>query len=613
MFRKLALASSIAAITTASYAGTFETNGFTQPIHSVEGAKNVADADGLATGSVLLKLGAEYAANDTITFTFNNAKATNSNWPTSLTSVTPGTGASTLGAAATAADTTLNFAASTNYVAGDIVTLGTDTTQYRIKSLGTAAAVTMTPVVAVTVANGAAIITRNNKTISLGLVNSTDSSATYRVISVGGAGSPTSSVGTLIPTPMINVKTSDAIARATTISVASATSTGSAMDTTAGTAGVMSTVTQYGFKIGTAFNQTVDVEQNSKAFVGGDTTTGTDVLGITFTAGTTGAGATATVSGAGVLTQNAATAAVVASINSVVHTITGDLAFMDDDAATAGVQSTSGLTDNVGSITPALQTTGTTFTLTDTSMTSVNATITKDQAAAVIPTQTFSGSAKTLYTSNTVTASDTITYTGVGTWGLNGAAITVYGVPMGTTVDRMIWVNNKGASAAAVTASVVAGGVTTSDLSLGTVAAASSTSVDEALDTALAAAGVTLPANSRATVTLSAPVKAADVTVSASYKVIADNDRLSLETSDTIQDSVSVSGTIAPSSDCADATVVQAVGSAAATTLTITNTIRTATSTDAIAAQAMTMGNINIDDIDCASGGGTVATTTVAK
>jgi hypothetical protein len=286
---------------------------------------------------------------------------------------------------------------------------------------------------------------------------------------------------------------------------------------------------------------------------------------------------------------------------------------MDDDAATAGVQSTSGLTDNVGSITPALQTTGTTFTLTDTSMTSVNATITKDQAAAVIPTQTFSGSAKTLYTSNTVTASDTITYTGVGTWGLNGAAITVYGVPMGTTVDRMIWVNNKGASAAAVTASVVAGGVTTSDLSLGTVAAASSTSVDEALDTALAAAGVTLPANSRATVTLSAPVKAADVTVSASYKVIADNDRLSLETSDTIQDSVSVSGTIAPSSDCADATVVQAVGSAAATTLTITNTIRTATSTDAIAAQAMTMGNINIDDIDCASGGGTVATTTVAK
>jgi hypothetical protein len=412
---------------------------------------------------------------------------------------------------------------------------------------------------------------------------------------------------------MINVKTSDAIARATTISVASATSTGSAMDTTAGTAGVMSTVTQYGFKIGTAFNQTVDVEQNSKAFVGGDTTTGTDVLGITFTAGTTGAGATATVSGAGVLTQNAATTAVVASINSVVHTITGDLAFMDDDAATAGVQSTSGLTDNVGSITPALQTTGTTFTLTDTSMTSVNATITKDQAAAVIPTQTFSGSAKTLYTSNTVTASDTITYTGVGTWGLNGAAITVYGVPMGTTVDRMIWVNNKGASAAAVTASVVAGGVTTSDLSLGTVAAASSTSVDEALDTALAAAGVTLPANSRATVTLSAPVKAADVTVSASYKVIADNDRLSLETSDTIQDSVSVSGTIAPPSDCADATVAQAAGSAAASTLTLTNGIRATASVDVIAAQAMTMGNINIDDIDCAVGGGTVATTTVAK
>jgi hypothetical protein len=612
MFRKLALASSIAAITTASFAGTFETNGFTQPIHSVEGLKNVADADGAGVGSVLLKLGAEYAANDTITFTFNNAKATNSNWPTSLTSVTPGTGASTLAAAATAADTTLNFTATTNYVAGDIVTLGADTTQYRIKSLANAAAVTMTPVVATTVAQGGAIITRNNKTISLGLVNSTDTSATYRVISVGGANNPTSSVGTLIPTPMINIKTSDAIARATTLAVTSATSTGTAMDTTAGTASVMSTVTQYGFAIGTAFNQTVDVEQNSKAFVGSDTTTGTDVLGITFTAGTTAAGATATVNGSGALTQNAATAAVVASINSVVHTITGDFAFMDD-AVTAGVQSTSGLTDDVNTVTPALQTTGTTFTLTDTSMTSVNATITKDQATAVIPTQTFTGKAVTSYTSNTATATDTITYTGVGTWGLNGAAITVYGVPMGSTVDRMIWVNNKGASAAAVTATVISGGVTTADLSLGTVAAASSTSVDEALDTALATAGVTLPANSRATVTLSAPVKAADVTVSASYKVIADNDRLSLETSDTIQDSVTVSGTIAAPSNCADATVAQAAGSAAATTLTITNGIRATASTDAIAAQAMTMGAINIDDIDCAVGGGTVATTTVAK
>ena len=608
MFKKLALATSVAAITAASHAGTLESNGFTQPIHSKEGLKNVADADGAGVGSVLFKLGAEYAANDTITFTFNNAKATNSNWPTSLTSVTPGTGASTLGAAATAADTTLNFAATTNYVAGDIVTLGADTTQYRIKSLAIRTAVTMTPAVAVTVGIGLGIITRNNKTISLGLVNSTDTAATYRVISVGGAGTPTSSVGTLIPTPMINVKTADAIARSTTVAINSATSTGAAMDTTSGTATVASTVTQYGFKIGTAFNQTVDVEQNSKAFVGEDTTTGTDVLGITFTAGTTGAGATATVNASGVLTQNAATAASVATINTVVHTITGDFSFMDD-AVTAGVQSSSGLTDSSGTVTGALQTTGTTFTLTDTSMASVNATITKDQTAAVIPTQTFTGKAVTKYTSNSTTSTDTITYSAVGTWGLNGAAITVYGVPMGSTVDRMIWINNKGSSAATVTATVTSGGVTTTGLSLGSVAALSSTSVDEAIDTALATAGVTLPSNSRATIKLSAPVKAADVTVSASYKVIADNDRLSLETSDTIQDTVSVTGTIAAPTNCSDASVTQAAsGTSAAGGLT--------TNTGAVSAgvlAARTSGNINIRDLDCAAGGGSVATTTVAK
>jgi len=62
------------------------------------------------------------------------------------------------------------------------------------------------------------------------------------------------------------------------------------------------------------------------------------------------------------------------------------------------------------------------------------------------------------------------------------------------------------------------------------------------IDTALSGAGVTLPNNSRATITIDSPVKQADITVSAAYKHIGDADRLILETSDTIEDTLTQSG-----------------------------------------------------------------------
>ena len=543
MYKKLLLASAIASIATAAGAGTLDSTGFTQPAHGKEGARNVADADGLGAGSVLLRLGGEYAANDTITFTFNNAKATNSNWPTSLTSITPGSRTTTTLAASCAKGATVcNFATNQNIVDGDLFTVPGDTTLHRVMNRGTANATVFTPALVATEAQAAVISLQNPKTMSLGLVNSDDNSATYRVLSTGGAGSPTSTVGTLIPTPMININTTQAVAAATTLSVASATSTGVAMDTTAGTATVMSTVQEHTVTASTKFNQVVDVEASSKAFVGSGAATGTDTLVLTYAAGTTAAGSTVTVNGSGVITTNAATTAIASSASSSVMTVNGDFAFMDDNTATAGCQSTSGLASSTGSSTAALNTNCTEFTMTDTTMATTTLTLTKDQAAAVIPTQTYTGSQKISYTSNATAASDTNAYSDLGSWTLNGASITVYGVPMGATVDRMLWVNNKGASDVAVTAAVTSGGTTTSNLSLGTAAALSNTSVDEALDTALAAAGVTLPANSRANVVISAPAKAADITVSASYKVIADADRLSLETSDTIDDVVSVTG-----------------------------------------------------------------------
>jgi hypothetical protein len=337
----------------------------------------------------------------------------------------------------------------------------------------------------------------------------------------------------------------------------------------------------------------------------------------TLNAGTDGTNAS--VDGSGALTlSNSAGTAVVATIDKVVHTVNGDWSFLDTDATTAGCQ-TSQITGTAG---PTL-TVGTScekITISDSIIADYTLTITKNVAAQVIKDQTYDGNSVYTWTSNGSTATSTTTYASLGSWTLNGASITVYGVPMGSTVDRMIWINNKGSADATATATVMAGGSSYGPYSLGTVAGMTSSSVDETIDTALTTAGVTLPANSRANVQIDAPVKSSDITVSASYKVIADNDRLSLETSDTIQDTITVSGTIDAPSNCSDATVVQAAGTTAAnaltgasasTNFTVTTTMGAGTLT--VPVLTLTPGNMNIDDIDCAAGGGTVATTTSSK
>ena len=69
-----------------------------------------------------------------------------------------------------------------------------------------------------------------------------------------------------------------------------------------------------------------------------------------------------------------------------------------------------------------------------------------------------------------------------------------------------------------------------------------------ALDSALTAAGVTLADNSRANIVFESPVQAADLTLSAAYKHIADADRLTIETSDTTVGNISCTGTTSANS-----------------------------------------------------------------
>ena len=104
---------------------------------------------------------------------------------------------------------------------------------------------------------------------------------------------------------------------------------------------------------------------------------------------------------------------------------------------------------------------------------------------------------------------------------------------MGSAVSRFIWVNNKGATAADFTYTATMNGSSYGPYSVATVAAKTAGSLGGLIDTDLASRGIYVAPSSRANITLTAPVKAADITVSASYKHIGDADRLALETSDT--------------------------------------------------------------------------------
>jgi hypothetical protein len=522
-------------------------------------------------------------------------------------------------------DTVLIFDGSHGAVIGDQFTVaGEGTTNFTITAVNTNA-ITFTPATATAVNNNAALTFIDVKDMTFSLVSSSDTAATYRVS--GSPANGTTTVGSLCPVVVPAVKKAGLLAgTAATVAFSAKTGSGTAFDALATTTTLGSAKDQFVVSE-TLFNAVVDVEAGKAAFVGGTTTNSADSLTWDYTLNAGTDGTNASVDGSGALTlSNSAGTAVVATIDKVVHTVNGDWSFLDTDATTAGCQ-TAQITGTAG---PTL-TVGTNcekVTISDSIIADYTLTVTKNVAAQVIKDQTYDGNSVYTWTSNGSTATSTTTYASLGAWTLNGASITVYGVPMGSTVDRMIWVNNKGASDATATATVMAGGSSYGPYSLGTISGMSSSSVDETIDTALTTAGVTLPANSRANVQIDAPVKSSDITVSASYKVIADNDRLSLETSDTIQDTITVAGTIAAPTNCSDSTGViaattVAAGTVAAGTVAYTaaesqkmnanNAVAGTTSTNATSQNAVAATTLNIQDLDCAAGGGTVATTTSSK
>jgi hypothetical protein len=547
MFKKAILAAAITSIVTPAISATWLTNEATKPTHSLEGmAKLAATAGGaVVSGEGILILGTEYAQNDLITFTSSVAKATNVAWPTSVAS-TQNTAAHTaiINLAAGYAKGTTGAMIVDNVTgtstAGDYVTIA-GKGPYRI-SARAATTMTIAGGTGEAIADNAVVAAITKKKVTLTLTSSDATSATYRVSAVeakfagGGANAATTTVGTVIrfDTPDLDAAALTAAGSAT-LSSSATTGAGTAMDSNATALSIAATNSAYAFTVGTKFDGKVSVDLNRKSFEG-PAQADTFVYTLSETAGIDG------VDGAGV-----AITAIDPAIqtSSLAITASGDgWGFLDTTAAAGILLSAANSVGipNVGGTNPAALTfdaTGKIMTLTDTAVRAGEImTVTKAAGATSnnLPVQDYSATMTITHRPSGGAAADDLSPTitaAAGAWTLNAASITAYGVPFGEKVSRMLWVNNSGTTLGDISATFTQDGVTTDLGVLGTAAVKASTAISGLLDAGLVTAGVTPAADSRANIAVTVTSPANDITMSAAYRVIADGDRLTIETSDT--------------------------------------------------------------------------------
>lgn len=553
MFKKTILAAALVSTATLSNAASFHAGEVLKVIHTKQGIQAITGA-GVAAGDALLKLGVEYAVNDTVTFTSSVAKATGGAWPTSITSSVPTSAATsclindTTPANLVAASTTLTLDNCTGvFTANDYVTIAGATTGEdtlaRVVSKTDGGGATTEIVIP---APGLLFATADNKPLTqlltkrvvLTLANQTATAATYRVSAIGAlladgttASLATSSIGSLIPFEMPNINPTALNAAGTAkLTTTSATGAGLAMDTNATAATVADSIEGFTFALPTKFSKTVSVDLNRKKF---DDNSSSDGLIYTSVAKSGTAGREI---------DSGAVAPVIAAVNATSLSVTtGDWSFLDTNAATAGIQlsATSKITvgSTVNPVALTFNTAGTVATVTDTAVRATHAFTAENPttaASADLPVQSYAASYTVKATPSTGSQTDFVYALAAGAWTLNASTITAFGVPMGTGVSRFLWINNKGITAGDITASFTQSGVTTSLGSIGTAAIKASTEIGSLVDAALVTAAVTPTANSRATIAVTVTSPAADITMSAAYKVDADSDRLIIETSDSL-------------------------------------------------------------------------------
>lgn len=550
MYKKLILVTAIAAASGQASAATWVTSNFgdqVNVIHTLEGIDKVTAAAGVATSGAVISLGAQYALNDELTFTYSVAKAANYNWPVNLYSRKPGNAlgvSSEVNGAAIAANivTTLviegaisNTADSSNISVGDICTFNAGATKHRITANNTTNdTITFTPQIAADLSVDDAVACTDPSWVKAGIINSDSTSVTYRVTSVSGGAS---SVGTeiAVPTPNVSVAGLKA-AKAVTVAYSAKTTTGAAMDATSIVGTMGTAVDEFAYAVTTKFDGVIDVENDKKTyasgFISGNTNADSAVITTTLVSKTDGD--KHTIASTGAVTLSAGVTGVETSADAAVTTVTGDFAYMDS-ATTAGIQA-SGLTQtNADSV--AMATTGASFAVTDSTVANATAiTMVVDNSEDVaMAAQSFTASTVVTYTSNSIaTATKTVNHGSLGAWTLNGASITAYGVPMGDAVSRFLWISNGGTGSANMKYTITMNGSSYGPYTLATVPGKTAVSIASLIDADILNRSIYVAPNSRANINVSAPVKANDITVSASYKHIGDSDRLGLETSDSL-------------------------------------------------------------------------------
>ena len=511
------------------------------PIHTKQGLLTAAVTDA-TTANYKLTLGAEYAAGDTITFDYSIAMGPSTTLPSTIACDDNGT--------TTASKT-------------DVVTFG--------------------------------------------LLNNTTTAATYRVTDLkdGGAAAGITTTGLVCITPQITLDPAALAATAgATMTFSAATGTGVALDTTAApTKDIAKTVDEFTVGTITKFNGIINVNDTKLSFTDGAANNSPDALSYT-TAEATGTAGVRVTKAAAAAAATAAQNPQTATLASLVTTVTGSTGFnwLDEDATTAGIQvgTDNTITDTDGNSAITYTTDGTGIVLTTASDNEgANVlTVKKGVATTTIPAQTYSASTVFTWDTNQTT---TVAWD-AGSWTLNAASITAYAVPMSSSVTRMMWVANNGSSSGDITATVTGGGSSYGPYALGSVAAKSQTYISTLLDTALSTAGVSLTGRANVQVDVTAPTQ--DIVLTAAYKVDSAGDRLHLETSDTLEDVITVSGTINKNTGCVGTGSLVVDGTASGQ-IKAAVTAKSAVTDDGAL--------LTYTDIDCGAGGGSVSTTTVAK
>lgn len=390
------------------------------------------------------------------------------------------------------------------------------------------------------VGHTALAISDGAKSIPLTVLSATSNSVTYRAGAVP-AGYDYAANQALVTTAKNLLGSGQASGTIVTQTLSAATSTGLEIDAGSLPVQVAEFWDQYAVAVTTKADALIDVEAGRKAFsnknaAGAAHSTSEDKIAVAFS---TAATYTAALVGG--------TAGLVADLTTgdkSTITINGDFSWMDSAAAGFAIDaSLGGLSATTGGNDIA--------TVAGTSSVAADAVMQASAAAApsanlfiatggskILSAQAYTADAVLNWTNGNPAVKRSKTFAGLaaGSWGLNGATISAYGIPNQASVTPFLWVQNAGATAGEISGTASCDGVTTNLGSLGTAAGNSNTRVGPAVQTVMDGVA-TCAAGSRYDVTLTVNAKSTDVTINAGYRVTAadgSNDRLSLETSDSL-------------------------------------------------------------------------------